>query len=215
MEDERDQEVRGRFADLDRARSELIQHCQHYLTRTEVHTHQHLYVIAAARRLLTQSRAFKNTVLDKNGQVASALLRLQLDTVLRLYAIFWVKDPETFAKAVRGGKQINRISDRLKNQMTDKYLATKLTGTYPWIATVYENTSGLIHFSARHMVDVVEIDDATGQPLFKLFDDDGDVPLGYYREVVTAFLHVTMIAGTAIRDCLHRLDMHGTIADQS
>lgn len=145
-----DLEASRRLAELDAVKAGILADCRAHLSTSRPLTDQDLFVLGAARRLLTQSRAFNHSVADKNGQVASALLRIQLDTVLRLYAIFWVADADAFVRSVRNGDQIDRMKDRHNQKMTDAHLRPKLTDCYPWIESVYKNTSGLIHLSNRH-----------------------------------------------------------------
>lgn len=213
-DDERDQDTRDRLRDLQRAERDLLKTCEAHVGNPGRHNlNQHLFVFGAARRLLAQGRGFRHAVNDRNGQVAMSLLRLQLDTVMRLYALYWVRDPEAFASEVLAGGQINRIKDRHGKVMTDKYLRSMLLSRNPWMEPVYDSTSGLIHFSGRHMELVLEADAATGQTAIVIGSNDGDRPLGYYRQVVTAFVHTTMIAGHVVEDGLERLQRDGSIGD--
>ncbi|MEH2474072.1 hypothetical protein V1281_004743 [Nitrobacteraceae bacterium AZCC 2161] len=82
-------------ADIERSEREIldlyVKHCNGPIG------HQHLYLFGIARRAIAQSAAFRQMVSSRNSLVASSIVRLQLDTVLRLYALFWVADPEDFA----------------------------------------------------------------------------------------------------------------------
>lgn len=211
--DDLNQQALASLKALDRESSELLDLCHRHLTGADRNRPtQTLYVLAACRRLLAHTRAFKHSVNDRNSLVASALLRMQLDTVARLYALFWVADPEAFARSVRDGVLINKLKDRHKNVMHDSYLVSKLVSTYPWMQSVYESTSGVIHFSGRHMEAVLDVDD-NGQIHAVIGSNDGDKPIGYYREVSAAFWHVTGIAKTAIADCFRRIEEAGTVGD--
>ncbi|MBX3492143.1 MAG: hypothetical protein KF899_04230 [Parvibaculum sp.] len=124
--------------------------------------------------------------------VAIALVRLQLDTVLRLYALYWVDNPEDFATLVFSGRQIDRIAASDGSLMKDKYLIEKLKDKNPWIEDVYKNTSGLIHFSERHMHAAIRLpDDASGEMEFFLGATDPRYKLADYKEVIGAFFHCT------------------------
>lgn len=131
------------FDYLIRAENELLETYQKHLPNRPF-GYRHVYLCGAARRALAQSRAFKSCVEDKNGLVALAILRLQLDTVLRLYALYWVADPEKFAQEVFNGKQIDRLKDEHGNLMKDRYLIDRLLSKNPWVESVYKNTSGLM-----------------------------------------------------------------------
>ena len=89
---------------------------------------------------------------DQNFICAGALLRLQLDTALRIMAGFIVEEPHKFADAVMAGSRINRMKDREGKRMTDRYLVTKMSKNFPGVETVYEQTSNYIHFSNIHIL---------------------------------------------------------------
>src|SRR5690606_24875687 len=59
-----------------------------------------LLAIAALNRSLSNSTAFTRLVRVKNYLVAASLVRLQLDTFLRFFASYLVRDPHEFAKSV-------------------------------------------------------------------------------------------------------------------
>ncbi|MBX5014513.1 hypothetical protein HJB67_32420 [Rhizobium lentis] len=84
--------------------------------------YQHLYLFGIARRALAQSISFRQMIEAKNSIVAQSLIRLQLDTLLRLYALFWVEDPESFSRQVFDGAAINRLKAADGSLMSDKYL---------------------------------------------------------------------------------------------
>ncbi len=79
---------------------------------------------------------------SKNATVAATLVRVHLDTLLRLYALWWVKDSEAFSRQVMDKGQINRMKDAKGVQMTDGYLYKRLAKIVPWIETVYQESSG-------------------------------------------------------------------------
>src|SRR5271166_5275879 len=89
------------LADIERSERELLTLYEKQI-RGPV-GYQHFYLFGIARRALAQSSAFRQMIVSRNSIVASSILRLQLDTVLRLYAIFWVADPEYFAREVFKG----------------------------------------------------------------------------------------------------------------
>jgi hypothetical protein len=85
------------LADIERSEREILALYEGQVSTPSLVGYQHFYLFGIARRALAQSAAFRQMVLSKNSIVASSILRLQLDTVLRLYALFWVADPEDFA----------------------------------------------------------------------------------------------------------------------
>jgi hypothetical protein len=110
------------LADIKRSEREILA-----LYEKQVYTpgpvgYQHFYLFGIARRALAQSAAFQQMVLSQNSLVAASILRLQLDTVLRLYALFWIADSEDFAFQVFNGTAINRLRAADGSLLTDAYL---------------------------------------------------------------------------------------------
>lgn len=169
--------------------------------------YQDLYLLGIARRALAQAKAFRQCVDDLNGLVASAILRLQLDTVLRLYALFWVANPEEFAGRVFAGEQIDRLKAADGQQMKDKYLIDKIKDRNPWVETVYKNTSGLIHFSDRHIHAAIRLtDEDSGAAEFFIGASDPFHTLADFQELLEAFLHCTTMLVATAGDWFARFD---------
>jgi hypothetical protein len=201
------QAAEQRIADLERSERDLLQAYQSRLSTPGPIGYQHYYLFGIARRTLAQSRAFKACVADKNGLVALALVRLQLDTALRLYALFWVSDPEIFAKDVFEGKQIDRLKAADGKLMKDKYLLERIEARNPWAPSVYRNTSGLVHFSHRHIKSALRIEDsATGKAQIFIGPNNPEHVLSDFKEMLDAFLHINMMIVVAVQDWFARFD---------
>jgi hypothetical protein len=115
--------------------------------------------------------------------VAASLLRLQLDTVLRLYALFWVADPEDFATKVFNGISVNKLKASDGSLMTDRYLRDRIASKNDWVPAVYAESSGYIHFSHRHIKAALPMEDSTtGQAQVHIGHYDVDMSVGYYGE---------------------------------
>ena len=113
-----------------------------------------LLAIAVLHRSQALIEGFCKMVEDRNFDCAAPLIRLQLDNCLRFYASFIVKDPHGFAMEVIGGKHIRKLKDRDGINMTDAHLVEKLSNEkseYSFIKRLYEDTSGFIHLSDRHI----------------------------------------------------------------
>lgn len=194
------------LANLTRAERELLDLYQHHMVNRPF-GHQDLYLLGIARRTLAQAKAFRQCVEDSNFLVAAALLRLQLDTVLRLYALYWVADPEAFAGRVFAGEQIDRLKAADGQQMKDRYLIDKLKDRNPWVETVYKNTSGLIHFSDRHIHAAIRVKDGEeGEAEFFLGPNNPAHTIADFRELLEAFFHCTAMVGVAAGDWFERFD---------
>ena len=142
----------------------------------------------------------------RNSLVASSIIRMQLDTVLRLYALFWVADPEDFAEKVFKGAPINKLKAKDGKLLSDKYLRDRLVPRYTWVSDVYKETSGYIHFSNRHMQAALRgIDGQDHHVQLQIGPHDGDRPMSYYGELLRAFRHLTMIIPVAAADIFAHL----------
>ena len=102
-----------------------------------------MVIIGIVKRCLSTTSALEKLVLEWNMTCARAVLRMQLDTVLRLSAFWLSPDLQKMAMDVMGGKQINKMKDRDNCKMTDSYLSRKLGERFDWIPRVYKYTSGL------------------------------------------------------------------------
>ena len=92
-----------------------------------------LFISGALNRSLALSDGFRGLVKSKNLICAGAILRLQIDTAIRIFAGTLVEDTNKFVNDVLKGKHIRNFKDRDGNRMTDRYLVTKLSDEYPWL----------------------------------------------------------------------------------
>ena len=167
---------------------------------------QHLYIFAVARKALSQSFAFRQLIDSRNGLVAGSLVRMQLDVILRAYALFWVDDPDDFAKRVIiNGEQIDRIKASDGEQMKDRYLRKKIISEYPWVDSVYKKTSGYVHLSQLHLHGVFSKGD--GEISLHLGPYEQNVSLAHYGELLSIFLRMNMMLEPILDDALLRI--HG------
>lgn len=154
--------------------------------------------IAAVNRSLALSVGFRTLVRHQNLICAGAILRLQLDTALRIFAGFIVENPHDFALSIIEGEHIRRMKDRKGCSMTDHYLVTELARKFPeyqWIKSVYEKTSNYIHFSDTHifsMLDRGNYKDWSGHRIV-IGPLDNDIPDNIYYDAITTFHNSTEI----------------------
>lgn len=100
-------------------------------------------------RSIRLADGFIPMVKNRNLTCAGALLRLQLDNCLRLYALYIADDEGAVVTALLNGDKIDKLKDKKGNQMRDTYLKNELGNIDSQLPIVYENTSGFIHFSAK------------------------------------------------------------------
>lgn len=106
-----------------------------------------LIAIGAAQRSLMLIKGFLAMLRSGNYLCGGALLRLQLDNILRLYAASLFPSGSQTLTAFLEGKPLSRLKAPDGKLLTDKELTTRVGKIYPWLPSVYERTSGFIHFS--------------------------------------------------------------------
>ncbi len=117
------------------------------------------YISGILNRSLSLIYGFETLLSSANFLSAAHLVRPHLDNFLRLFAAWLVSDSHIFATNVWKGDIIRKMKDRDGKFMTDSYLKDKATEDYPWIANVYEATSGFIHFSKKHITNATRLND--------------------------------------------------------
>lgn len=109
-----------------------------------------ILLIGVLNRTINLNRAFINLVKESNFIAAAPLIRINLDSFLRLYAAH-VVDMEfnLFAKSVLGGEHIRRMKAYdTKLKLTDAYLCERLSHIEGknWVTKVYEAGNSFVHF---------------------------------------------------------------------
>lgn len=126
----------------------------------KVHIYQlDLLATAVMDRGLSVIFGFTSQIRANNFTCAAPLLRLHLDNVLRFYAAYISEDSHEFTMKVFKGEHVRNLKDREGKKMTDRYLVKKMSNEYPWMLKVYENTSGYVHLSNKHIFNSSKIDD--------------------------------------------------------
>lgn len=120
-----------------------------------------LVIIAVIQRSLSLIDGFTVMVERRNVLCAAPLLRLQLDSVMRLYACCLVDDPHSIALRLLEGHPLSKAKSKDGHALTDKYLHGEVSKLYPWASRVYTATSSFVHLSMPHMLaPVTALDDS-------------------------------------------------------
>ncbi|MFA4907552.1 MAG: hypothetical protein WC602_04755 [archaeon] len=152
-----------------------------------------LLVLATIKRSLCLLKGFVSMIEAKNFVAAAPLIRLQLDNCLRLYAGTLVIDPQEFARKIINGILVRNQKDRSNQKMTDRYLVDKLTQQFTWIKKVYDNTSGYIHLSEKHVFNVLRTSGEDHKFNLRITDREEFIPDALYIEAIDAFKATTDI----------------------
>lgn len=149
--------------------------------------------VAALNRSMCLLRGFCDLIMSENFVAAAPLVRLQLDNCLRFYAGWLVSEPHDFAMQILDGKHVRNLLDGQGNKMTDRYLVEKFAEKEDArLVTLYNQTSGYIHLSNKHMYNAIVPEDEEGLRM-KITDKDEFVPDDLYLEAVNAFAAVTKV----------------------
>ena len=145
-------------------------------------------VIGIIKRTVSLSSAFVELIENWNLVCTRALLRMHVDTAIRLSAFWLHKSPQEMSKKVIGGQQINKMKDKNGNRMTDNYLVKQLSKENSWIMNVYKYTSSYIHFSEKHLFDpIAKTDNANKIAYFLINDKDYKYPELSWYELANTF----------------------------
>lgn len=152
------------------------------------------YLVAAAlNRSLALVSGFSLLIEARHFVAAVPLVRLQLDTCLRLSAAWLVDDCNIFAMQVLAGVPVREQRDRLGKLMTDAYLVKTRAVEQPWMQSVYDHTSGYIHFSDKHFFNAMRPDKEKDRIVnIKIGSEDEFVTTEDYLEATGAFRAVTV-----------------------
>jgi hypothetical protein len=114
-----------------------------------------LVFIGALQRSTALIDGFSTLVEQRNALAAAPLLRLQLDSAMRLNALWLVENPDAVATALLEDKPLRHIKAADGRPLTDSYLRQALAFLHPWVNPIYKRASGFIHMSASHLTSAI------------------------------------------------------------
>jgi hypothetical protein len=120
----------------------------------ELHAIDH-FVAIAMRRSVAMIRGFLLLMDDSNEFAAMPLIRLQLDSLLRISALAVVDDPFALAKYMLEGNDLPKY-DKKRYDLSDAALRKRLEGKYDDIDRLYKITSGYVHLSNHHLIRMID-----------------------------------------------------------
>lgn len=162
-----------------------------------------LIVIGAAKRAVSVSVGIEQAVSTRNMVCARALLRMQLDTVLRYSAFRHVDKAQEVARRVIAGEPIRKMKSRCGKPLHDSFLVEKLGEHFSWVPEVYKRTSGYVHFCESQFYDsVASFQVESGEMEIAINETDEKFPASSWIEVVNCATHCLVILRNFIRqDC--------------
>lgn len=154
-------------------------------------------LIGVAKRTLALSEGFRGLIEARNFTCAAALVRMQLDTALRIFAAGLVHNSEDYARAVFMGEPIDKIKDRDGKRLTDSYLAKRLNEQFPWVEGVYKELCGLVHFTSRHIfAGAAKLNEEERIVHFQISGKDPPRPDSDYFEIVDAYYETMSVTAS-------------------
>ena len=109
-----------------------------------------LLLISIINRTVNLNSAFSSLIRNNNFIAGAPLVRINLDSLLRMYAsIICEYDRNTFAKKIQSGNQINKMKLRdSKKMLTDANLVQELSQIegMDWVQKVYKAGNSYVHF---------------------------------------------------------------------
>jgi hypothetical protein len=149
---------------------------------------------AVLNRSLALIEGFCSLIEARNFTAAAPLLRLQLDNCLRFSAAWLVEQPHDFAMEVLRGKPVRKQRTRDGQLMTDHYLVRILSTEAPWVQSVYDHTSGYVHFSEKHIFRCLqESQDSESDVTIHIGLGDDVATEDLYIEAILAFIDATRL----------------------
>jgi hypothetical protein len=127
---------------------------------------------------------------SKNLHALAPLLRVQLDSLLRLHAFRIVEDSQDLAHHIIKGKSLRKYKDRNGKYLFDKHLVNTLKTELPWVESMYENLSGWVHFSESHIFSAVSEGQEENEIKVGIGGFRKDIPEGLFTEVRAALIEI-------------------------
>ncbi len=123
------------------------------------------YCVGIIHRSVVLMSGFCKLIEDDNLLSASPLVRLYLDNILQLHAVFIAKNHDNFITKKLEGKQTNNLKDKNNYSMTDGHLVREVTKNpdFKWISNVYKESSKYIHFTDKHLFSAIDTNKKSGE----------------------------------------------------
>lgn len=120
-------------------------------------------LIAALNRTVNISKAYTTLIRDSNFIAAAPLVRINIDTLLRLYAsIISEFDRNTFASKVMGGELIKKMKlngTNLDLRDDTLYLELSKIEGMEWVTDIYKAGNSFVHLEKSHIFSSLRIAD--------------------------------------------------------
>lgn len=110
-----------------------------------------IFIIGAIKKSHSITSGFVSLMTVDNYVAAAPLVRIHLDTLLRIHALYISDNREEFTLNVLKGITIRNLKDAKGNKMTDRYLVDTMNEFLPGFKNVYDEYNGFVHLSDKHI----------------------------------------------------------------
>ena len=152
-----------------------------------------LFLIPLLNKTLNLNVGYVNLVENGNFITAGALVRIQLDNLLRIFAPSMIDiNVDDFATQILSGKKLNSFKDRLGVPLRDFYLAEQLSKNsgYEWVNNVYQEGHQYVHYTTHSLYAGSTLNDEKREITFTIGPHDQFVSIG---EKLTATIWMIVI----------------------
>ncbi|MEQ9635482.1 MAG: hypothetical protein RLW68_05280 [Devosia marina] len=158
------------------------------------------YVFAAIKKTRSLSHAFCLLIREKNSLAATALIRLQLDTALRISGLSLVDDLENAGAKLMNDESFRKLKSRDGKWLTDAILHENLDKHYPGLSYAYKATSSYVHLSASHIKPGLVERPGSSKLFFHMNATDDAKPYESFVDVIDWFDQATELTAIMIED---------------
>jgi hypothetical protein len=120
-----------------------------------------IFLIAILNRCVNLNRGFTNLMRDHNFIAAAPLVRVNLDSLLRIYASeLSGMNVDQFAQLVIDGTPIRSIKTTDGKKMFDNLLVERisLTDRFKWVKQLYDAGNSFVHLTNKHVFASTKVD---------------------------------------------------------
>jgi|TARA_B110000285_G_scaffold137233_1_gene153743 hypothetical protein len=155
------EELTNKLKELQNEDKELIKIGKNLVEKIG-HTEFTLFCFTVLNRTINLNRGYITLVEDSNYIAAAPLVRLNLDSLLRIFASIQSEfNVEVFANKVRHGAKIRDIlyHKNIKQKLTDTKLVNLLKEIkgFKWVDKIYDVGCGYVHLSNQHFYSSVRV----------------------------------------------------------
>jgi hypothetical protein len=110
-----------------------------------------IFLLGVVKRSLDLVAAIELLIEQWNYSAMAPLVRLQVDSLLRMRYLAGARDRDTLLGRLISGESFRQLKDDTGKKLTDARLLQLAESDYPWLRSMYEETSKVVHFTVGHM----------------------------------------------------------------